>query len=120
MGASTVGVLLARSPRTNAALLIRVETLTVGLFGPVFFVLAGSRVDLSQILTGTAALQMLLLLAVATAVKVLPVVVGARLGGLPLPEAGVVTVGMTFKGGTDALEAILGQQIGVLSVRAYT
>lgn len=120
LGAFLVGVLLARSPRTNAALLTRVESLTVGLFAPLFFVLAGARVDLSEILTRTAAVQMLVLFVVATVAKVLPVALGARLGGLRGAESWVVATGMTFKGGTDVLVAILGQQLHVLSVRAYT
>lgn len=120
LGAFIAGVLLRRAPRTNVALLSRVEGLVISLFAPVFFVLAGARVDLRELLTATAALQMLGLLALATAVKVGPVALGARFGGLRGSEPWVVAVGMNLKGGTDVLVAILGQQLHVLSVRAYT
>lgn len=120
LGAFIVGILLSRSPRTNTALLTRIQSLTLGVFAPIFFVLAGSRVDLSQIINRTAALQMLALLAVATLVKVLPVALGARLGGLRGAEAWLVAAGMSVKGGTDVLVAILGQQLGVISVQTYT
>lgn len=120
LGAFLVGVLLARSPRTNAALLQRIESLTVAVFAPVFFVLAGTRVDLGTLLRPSAVVAVGGLLLLATVVKVGAVALGARLGGLRGAEPVVVAVAMNLKGGTDVLVAILGQQLHILSAELYT
>ena len=120
LGAFVFGVLLTRSPRISADLLRRIETLIIAFFAPVFFVLAGAQVDLRRVATATSLLHIGLLLAVATAVKVLPVALAARASGIRGAEAWLVGLGANLKGGTDVLVAILGEQLGLLSVRTYT
>ncbi|WP_420878036.1 cation:proton antiporter [Sorangium cellulosum] len=120
LGAFALGVLLNSAPRTNRPLLDGVLTLVAGLFAPVFFVLAGMRVDVSQLRTPAAWGMVALLLLVATAAKVVPAAVGARLGGLRSGEAALVAVGLNMKGGTDLIVAIVGVELGLLSSDSYT
>nr|AAF26906.1 unknown [Sorangium cellulosum] len=120
LGAFALGVLLNSAPRTNRPLLDGVQTLVAGLFAPVFFVLAGMRVDVSQLRTPAAWGTVALLLATATAAKVVPAALGARLGGLRGSEAALVAVGLNMKGGTDLIVAIVGVELGLLSNEAYT
>ncbi|WP_437594348.1 cation:proton antiporter domain-containing protein [Sorangium sp. So ce1000] len=120
LGAFAFGVLLNNAPRTNRPLLDGIQTLVAGLFAPVFFVLAGMRVDVSQLRTPTAWGMVALLLVIATAAKVVPAALGARLGGLRSGEAALVAVGLNMKGGTDLIVAIVGVELGLLSNEGYT
>lgn len=120
LGAFVVGVILAESPRVSRALLDSMQTLTVGMFATVFFVLAGMRVDIFQLRSPSTALLVLVLFAVASGVKVLLGGLGARLGGLRGWESVLVGVGLNLKGGTDVIVAIVGTELAFLSGTLYT
>lgn len=120
LGAFVLGVLLAQAPRRNRALLDNIQTLTSGFFAPIFFVLAGTRVNIFQ-LSGVSSIGIIVLLfIVSTAVKVLFSFIGARLGGFRPWEDLLVAVGMSMKGGTDVLVAIVGVELHLLTSRVYT
>ncbi|HET9690168.1 MAG TPA: cation:proton antiporter [Acidimicrobiales bacterium] len=120
LGAFVVGVLLSRSPRSNHLLADRLHALTVSLFGPVFFTLAGTHVDLRALGSVHALVAVAVLLVVATTVKVGFVTLGTRLGGVRGAQALLVGVGLNAKGGTDVVVAILGNQLHLLPSAAYT
>lgn len=120
LGAFAVGVLLGRSPRSNETLLDGMRSLTLGLFGPVFFALAGMRVDVAKLGSPSAIVLIVLLFLVASAVKVGLGALGARLGGERGWEALLVGVGLNLKGGTDVVVAVVGTELGLLSARSYT
>lgn len=120
LGAFIFGVLLGRAPRASSALRDRVRVVTVTVFAPVFFALAGAQVDLRQLTSGRALASVALLLAVATAVKIALAALGARLGGFRGLRPLLVGVGMNAKGGSDVVVAIVGHQLGLLSGLAYT
>jgi Kef-type K+ transport system membrane component KefB/nucleotide-binding universal stress UspA family protein len=120
LGAFIVGVLLRGAPRVSAPLAQSVQTMTLGLFGPVFFVLAGMRVDLTQLGGPSAIITIILLLVVASLVKIGFGGLGARLGGLSWWEAASVGVGLNLKGGTDVIVAVVGSELGFLSGSLYT
>ena len=120
LGAFVFGVLLSRAPRASAPLLESLQTFTVGLFAPIFFALAGMRVNMFQLDRPAAIGTVLLLLATAFLVKVGFSTLGARLGGVPLWESVLVGVGLDLKGGTDVIVAILGTELGLLSNQTYT
>ena len=120
LGAFVFGVLLGKAPRATIALKEMIQTLTIGLFAPIFFGLAGMRVNLFN-LRGFKSLQAILfLLLFAGLAKALAGFVGARLGRLPLWEAATVGVGLTLKGGTDVVVAIVGTELLLLSPDLYT
>lgn len=120
LGAFVVGVLLGRAPRRNERLLDGLQTLTVAVFGPIFFALAGMRVDILKLGSIHAVETVLLLLVVATLVKVGMGALGARLGGVRPWESAMVGAGVNLKGGTDVVVAVVGTTLGLLSVTAYT
>ncbi len=120
LGAFVLGVVLTQSPRTNARLVTSLGSLTTGLFAPIFFVLAGMRINLFQLGGISAIGTLLLLLVVASAVKVGFSLLGARLGGLRTIEAALVGVGLNLKGGTDVIVAIVGRELGLLTGQAFT
>ncbi|HJT77277.1 MAG TPA: cation:proton antiporter, partial [Gemmataceae bacterium] len=120
LGAFAFGLVLGQAPRTTLPLKENIQALTLGLFAPVFFVLAGTRIDLLQLHGFAAVGTVLLLFAVATAAKAGLGALGARLGGLGGWEALLVGVGVNLKGGTDVIVAILGVELGLLSEEGYT
>lgn len=120
LGAFVFGVLLSQAPRATQELKTRIQTLTVSLFAPIFFVLAGMRVDIFKLGSLWALVAVIALFLLATAVKVGLGALGARLGGLRAFESLLVGIGINLKGGTDVVVAILGAQLGLLSVRGYT
>jgi nucleotide-binding universal stress UspA family protein len=87
---------------------------------PIFFVLAGMRIDVFQLGSPAAIGLVLLLFVVAALVKTVPSMLGARLGGLRGWEVALVGAGLNLKGGADVIVAIIGVESGLLSVRAYT
>src|ERR687886_246636 len=120
LGAFVAGVILGHAPRTDRPFVGSLQALTMELLAPIFFVLAGMRVDVFQLGSPAASGLVLLLFAVATLVKVGFSALGARLGGLRGWEAPLVGAGLNLKGGTDVIVAIIGVESGLLSVRTYT
>lgn len=120
LGAFVVGVLLSRAPRANVPLLENIQSLATGLFAPIFFVLAGLRVDIFRLGSVGGVMLVLALLVVATVVKVGFGTLDARLGGLTFRESALVGLGLNLKGGTDVIVAIIGAELGLLPSRAYT
>ncbi|MGI4830252.1 MAG: cation:proton antiporter [Janthinobacterium lividum] len=120
LGAFVFGVLLGKAPRATIALKERIQAVTIALFAPIFFGLAGMRVNLFN-LRGMQSLEgIFVLLVVAGLAKIAFGFLGARAGRLPLHEAAAVGVGLNLKGGTDVVVAIVGTELLLLSSDLYT
>ncbi len=120
LGAFVFGVLLGKAPRATVALKERIQTITIALFAPIFFGLAGMRVNLFNLRGWASMKAILVLLVFAGLAKMLFGFAGARLGRLPPWEAATVGVGLTLKGGTDVVVAIVGTELLLLSSDLYT
>ncbi len=120
LGAFVFGVLLSKAPRATIALKERIQAITLALFAPIFFGLAGMRVNLFH-LRGLGSLKgIFVLLVVAGVTKILFGFLGALAGKLPVYEAAAVGVGLNLKGGTDVVIAIVGTELVLLSSDLYT
>lgn len=120
LGAFVFGVLLSQAPRTTRTLQEGLQSLTSGFFAPVFFVLAGMRVNIFR-LGGVAAIgTIVLLFVVISTVKIGASTLGAHLGGLQGWESALVGVGLNMKGGTDVIVALVGVELGLFSTAVYT
>lgn len=120
LGAFVFGVLLGKAPRATVALKERIQALTISCFAPIFFGLAGMRVNLFNLRGAQSIKAILVLFAVAGLMKVLFGFAGAVAGGLPVWEAAAVGVGLNLKGGTDVVVAIVGTELLLLSSDLYT
>ena len=89
----------------------------LALMTPFFFVMTGSKVELSQLADGTT----LATLAFITAIALVSKLVGGYLGALPLGRRGalIVGVGMMPRGEVGVVIASLGLAAGVFSPRTY-
>lgn len=120
LGAFTFGVLLGKAPRATIALKERIQAVTIALFAPIFFGLAGMRVNLFNLRGAESLKGILVLLVFAGAAKVLFGFLGALAGRLPFWEAAAVGVGLNLKGGTDVVVAIVGTELLLLPSDLYT
>ncbi len=120
LGAFVFGVLLSKAPRATLALKERIQALTIALFAPIFFGLAGMRVNLFHLRGWQSIRGILILFVVAGLVKSVFGFLGARAGRLPMWEAATVGVGLNLKGGTDVVVAIVGTELLLLSPDVYT
>ncbi len=120
LGAFVFGVLLSKAPRATAALKERIQALTIAFFAPIFFGLAGMRVNLFELRGWTSIRGILVIFVLAGLVKILFGFLGARLGRLPTWEAASVGVGLNLKGGTDVVVAIVGTELLLFSPDLYT
>ncbi|GAB3829564.1 cation:proton antiporter [Dactylosporangium cerinum] len=91
----------------------RLEQVSVLLLLPVFFVIAGLRVNLST-LDSTGLLDLALILVVAITGKFAGAYLGARLNRIPARRAGALAALMNTRGLTEIVILTVGVQLGIL------
>ncbi|MEV4315618.1 cation:proton antiporter [Actinocrispum sp. NPDC049592] len=120
-GAFLFGALLPRdgTERLREEILGRVSEFNTTLLLPVFFIVAGLKVDLSTIgTTGIGELALVLLVAVAG--KFGGAFAGARLHRLPARESAALATLMNTRGLTELIILSVGLQLGVLDQQLYS
>ncbi len=120
LGAFVFGVLLSKAPRATTALKERIQALTIALFAPIFFGVAGMRVNLFDLRGWQSMKGIIVLFLLAGVAKTVLGAMGALAGRLPFWEAASVGVGLNLKGGTDVVVAIVGTELLLLSPDLYT
>jgi Kef-type K+ transport system membrane component KefB/nucleotide-binding universal stress UspA family protein len=120
LGAFVFGVLLSRAPRATLMLKERIQALTVSFVAPIFFGLAGMRVNLFDLHGVSSIRGIVILLFIVGFVKIAFAYAGARAGRLTHWESASVATGLNLKGGSDVVVAIVGAQLGLLSADLYT
>ncbi|MGW4826609.1 cation:proton antiporter domain-containing protein [Amycolatopsis japonica] len=119
-GAFLFGVVMPRVPAVDLSrqLADRIGSLNSVLLLPVFFIVAGLKVDLSAVgAIGLGELGLILLAAVGG--KFAGAFAGARVHGLPIRKAGALATLMNTRGLTELIILSVGLQLGVLDQRLY-
>ena len=120
-GAFLYGMIMPRHDFADLRedILERLEQISVLVLLPVFFVVAGLKVDLSAIgLAGLAELG--LIMAVAIAGKFGGAFAGGRLAGLRPRQAGVIAALMNTRGLTEIVILSVGLQLKILPAPLYS
>ncbi len=119
-GAFIFGILMPRNvPALRLAILDRLEQVTVLLFLPVFFVIAGQGVNLSTIgLSGLGYLGLIMVVAVAG--KFGGAYYGARFTGVRRRQAGALASLMNTRGLTELVILTIGLSLGILTSELYS
>ncbi|SDS75793.1 Kef-type K+ transport system, membrane component KefB [Streptomyces sp. TLI_053] len=120
LGAFAAGVLIGRSPHHRSRLRAQLEPVTLTVLAPVFFAVAGLRMDLTALGGPGTLLWAAGYLAVAVGCKIAGAYGGARLAGLPSRQGLAVAVGLNCRGAIEVVVASVGLSAGVLSERGYT
>ncbi|MBV8342248.1 MAG: cation:proton antiporter [Gammaproteobacteria bacterium] len=120
LGTFVAGILIGQSPILTRQLSAQVRGLTIGLFMPIFFTLAGFTADLPALANARFLALTAGLIALASLGKFFGAFAGGRMGGLSYAESFAVGCGMNARGSTEVIVASIGLQTAVLSHELYT
>ena len=119
LGAFVAGIVLGRSRFEQPEVRHHLDTLTNGIFAPIFFATAGLRVDLGVVARPEVAIWAVVVLAVASLSKFVGAIAGAGLAGLPRREGAALGVGLNARGALEIVIATVGLGLGVLNDAGY-
>ena len=116
LGAFVMGMLVGQVASLPVAVRETLERITVGIFAPIFFAVAGLKMDLLALADPTLALLTALLLAVATFGKVAGAFLGARLSGTRDPWRGLTfAAALNARAAMGIIIATVGLSLDVIS-----
>ncbi|HEY7583763.1 MAG TPA: cation:proton antiporter, partial [Acidimicrobiia bacterium] len=121
LGAFAVGILFGRMRRLPPEVPQKLEGLSLGIFGPIFFAIAGLKVDITSLAQPRLLWLTVLVVGVATASKT----VGAYLGARYLAQQGHWTAlafgsGLNARGAVGIIVASIGLSLGILGQPVYS
>ncbi|MFH5843418.1 cation:proton antiporter [Haladaptatus sp. CMAA 1909] len=120
LGAFVVGLLVGRVKRFRQDTRHVFEVITLGIFAPIFFAMAGLRVDLTALANPTVLLVGGAVLGIATVGKFTGAFIGARHVGLSNWEGIAIGAGLNARGALEIIVATVGLGLGVLTGTMYT
>jgi Kef-type K+ transport system membrane component KefB/nucleotide-binding universal stress UspA family protein len=120
LGAFVAGIVLGRSKYQDARVVSHLETATLSVLAPVFFALAGLRVDVAALFHADVLVWTVLLIAIASVGKFAGAYIGGRLASLPGKESFALGVGLNARGALEIVIATVGLSLGVLTTRTFT
>ncbi len=121
IGAFAVGILFSRLPALPFSAISKLETMAFGVFAPVFFAVAGLKVDVRAILEPRMFGFTLLVIGVATFGKVVGAYAGARLlSGQDHWRSLAYGSGLNARGDLEIIVATIGLSLGILSLEMFS
>jgi Kef-type K+ transport system membrane component KefB/nucleotide-binding universal stress UspA family protein len=120
LGAFVAGVLIGESPILTKHIDEQLRGVTVALFMPVFFGLAGLSTDITVLRNPGLALLTVGLILIASVGKFSGAFIGGKLGGLTRAESLALGCAMNARGSTEVIVASVGLSIGVLTQNLFT
>jgi Kef-type K+ transport system membrane component KefB/nucleotide-binding universal stress UspA family protein len=116
LGAFVMGVIFGQMPRLPESVHHKLITVSLGIFTPVFFAVAGLKVNVGALLSPQLLLITLVVIGIATLGKVVGTYAGARLiGGREHWTALSFGAGLNARGAMEIIIATIGLQLGILS-----
>lgn len=116
LGAFVAGIVFGQMQRLPRDVDRKIESVTLGVFAPIFFAVAGLKVNVQNLFTPTLLLVTLLVIAVATLGKVAGTYAGARLVGRKDHWTALAFgAGLNARGAMEIIIASVGLSLGVLS-----
>jgi Kef-type K+ transport system membrane component KefB len=116
LGAFVMGILFGQMPRLPQTTHHKLITVTLAIFTPIFFAVAGLKVNARALLEPRLFLITLLVIAVASGGKVLGTYLGARLIGRRDHWTSLsFGAGLNARGAMEIIIATIGLQLGILS-----
>jgi Kef-type K+ transport system membrane component KefB len=120
IGAFIAGIAIGRSRLGTEPVMEHVEIVASAIFIPLFFAVAGLRVDLTELTDPTVLGWTIVVCAVAAAAKLIGSYAGARLGGLDGPTSAIAASALNARGALEIVVATVGLSIGILTSASYT
>lgn len=121
LGAFVIGIVFGQMARLSEEVRHRLESLALGIFAPIFFAVAGLKVNARALLDPNFALITLAVIGVATAGKVVGTYAGARLiGRRDHWSALSFGAGLNARGAMEIIIATIGLSLGILSQNMFS
>lgn len=116
LGAFVVGILFSMTRSLPSEVIHTIERIAMGIFAPIFFAVAGLKVNIGSLLSLDLILVALIVIAVATGGKVVGTYLGARLiGGRDHWTALSFGAGLNARGAMEIIIATIGLSLGILT-----
>jgi Kef-type K+ transport system membrane component KefB/nucleotide-binding universal stress UspA family protein len=116
LGAFVMGILFGMMPRLPDDVHTKLESIALGIFAPIFFAVAGLKVNMISLLDPTLIVITLIVIAIATMGKVAGTYFGARvIGGKDHWTALSFGAGLNARGAMEIIIATIGLRLGILS-----
>jgi Kef-type K+ transport system membrane component KefB len=120
IGAFLAGIAIGRSQLGRGPAMRHLDVASNAVFAPLFFAVAGLRVDLRALDERSVLVGAALVTAVATVGKIGGAYAGARVGGMPAREAVGASAALNARGALEIVVATVGLSLGVLNDASYT
>ena len=120
IGAFVAGIAIGASRLADTEGFRAVEILTNGVFAPLFFAIAGIRVDLSELASTTVAFWSAVVILAASVAKIGGSYLGGRIGHLSPRESLGLGFILNARGALEIVIATVGLSLGVIGTTAYT
>ncbi len=121
IGAFAIGILFGRLPRLPTDVVQKLESMALAVFAPIFFAVAGLKVDIGAILQPDLLLWAVAVIAVATIGKVAGAYLGARyISGQDHWSALAYGSGLNARGAVEIIIATIGLSLGILSTEMFS
>lgn len=116
LGAFVMGILFGQMPRFPDSVHQKLQSIALGIFAPIFFAVAGLKVNVINLFKPTLIAVALLVIFIATAGKVVGTYIGARLiGKRDHWTALSFGAGLNARGAMEIIIATIGLKQGILS-----
>ncbi len=116
LGAFVMGILFGQMPRLPESVHHKLESVALGIFSPIFFAVAGLKVNILNLLEPQLILITLLVIAVASGGKIVGTYLGARLiGRRDHWTALSFGAGLNARGAMEIIIATIGLNLGILA-----
>lgn len=116
LGAFVMGILLSRMPSLDSETVHKIESMTLGIFAPIFFAIAGLKVNILNLLEPELFLILLAVIGVAVACKMIGIYAGSRLiGKSDHWTALFYGAGLNARGSMGIIIANIGLEMGIVN-----
>ncbi|PJF22427.1 MAG: hypothetical protein CUN56_06070 [Phototrophicales bacterium] len=121
LGAFVMGILLSRVPSLDSEAIHKVEGIALAIFAPIFFAVAGLKVDIISLLKPDLLIVLIGLTLTAIVIKVTGVYLGARfIGKQDHWSAAFLGLGLNARGSMGIIVATIGITEGVLTQEMFS
>ncbi len=121
LGAFVVGIILSQIRRLPIEVTHQLESIALGVFAPIFFAVAGLKVDIKGLIDPELAWFAFLVILVACGGKVIGTYLGARLIGKKDHWTALsFGAGLNARGAMEIIIATIGLSLGILSQQMFS
>lgn len=121
LGAFVMGVLFGQLPRVPEKVIGKLETVALSIFAPIFFSVAGLKVDINKLLTPQLITITVVVIAIASIGKVIGTYCGARfIGKKDHWTALSFGAALNARGAMEIIVATIGLSLGILTQEMFS